>query len=673
MKKLVVLLLILVMTFSASSFLFGCNPPEAPTDEPVINENTEVLVYDGKKSDYKIVIPANADEYENFAKDELVTFFEQGTGVKLEVITDEGLTHNADNKYFSLGRTSLLSSANITISDTELGRDGYKLVSKDNTLYICGGGSYGTVYGVYKYLETALGWLPLAPDEIIVNTVPRLYLPDCDFKDVPDLEHRTGGHYVTAQNERLFAMRSRTYAGHGYGMFHSDIWGIWAHTHFSLMPLGTYSTLHPEWYSADKTQLCLSNTEMRAEMVESIKKRIIKNPDAELFMVGQEDTATFCNCEACTKNMEAIGDISGDVNGARSALMMDFINDIATKIDEWAKEAYPGRKILIGTFAYQRTEAPPAKKNEQGEYELYQIPNMLYDSVRDSEGNLKTRTVTYNTPKAKDNVFVLIAPIYADWASPINDPVHNASTKIILEGWHAASDKVAVWAYCNNFNMYLEYFDNINSWATNYQVYEDLGVFYVYDESGQSGKANMMFQTMMNYIKSQIMWENTQNVDDLITKFMKGYYKEAYEPMRKLFDLMRTYFTTRKQEMFEADGSYVGTGIWLGDANKAELKKDFWRLGVLEQLIAYCDEAHALIDNATYDDAGRETMHLRITQESLTPRLYMLQLFAADIEKTKYLNMVDEFEADMANLGIATVIKGKTVAQTTAQWRSSKM
>lgn len=670
MKRITSLILVLVILCGA--LLVGCDGcSEETVDHETINFS-DTYVYDGKKSDYKIVIPQEATDYEKFASEELVTFFEQGTGVKLEVITDEGLTHSAENKYFSLGRTTLLDSTDIEVTREELGRDGYKMVSKDNTLYICGGEGFGTVYGVYKFLEVSVGFLPLAPDEIIVNTVPRVYLPDCHFIDIPDLENRTGGHYVTAQNERLFAMRCRTYAGHGFSMFQGDIWGIWAHTHFSLLPLGTYADAHPEWYSSDRLQLCLSNTEMRAQMVESIKKRIISRPDAELFMVGQEDSAVFCTCSACTKNMEAIGELNDDVNGIRSALMMDFINDIATQIEEWRKETCPERTILIGTFAYQRTEAPPVRKTESGEYEMYTLPTTLYDSVRDENGDLKTRTVSYNSVQAKDNVFVLIAPIYADWASPINDPDHNSSAKIILEGWHVSSGKLAIWSYCNNFSMYLEYFDNINSWATNYQVYEDLGVFYVYDESGQSGKANMMWQVMMNYVKSQLMWENTQNVDELITKFMKGYYKEAYEPMRKLFDLIRNYFTTKKAEL-EAAGNYVGTGIWLGDANKAELKKDFWQLGVLEQMIEYVDQAHELIDQAVYNDADRETMHLRITQESLTPRMYMLQLFSSDIEKTTYLNMVDEFEADMASLGIATIINGKAVAQTTAEWRASKM
>lgn len=673
MKKITALLVALILICSA--LLVGCNGcnGDDPTGQTVVPD-TDIVVFDGKKSEYKIVIPENATEYETFASEELITFFEQATGVKLEVITDSGLTFSENDKYFSLGRTSLLASTDITVSVDELGNDGYKAIRKGNTLFICGGAGFGTIYGVYKFLEEAVGWLPLAPDEIIVHTVPRLYMPDFNLTDIPDLAYRTGGHYVTAQNERLFAMRSRTFAGHGYSMFQEDIWGIWAHTHFSLLPTGTHLEAHPEWYSPDARQLCLSNSEMRTAMVESIKKRVLSRTTSELYMVGQEDSATFCNCEACTANIEAIGDLNGTTNGANSALMMDFINDIATQIEEWRKETCPDRKILIGTFAYQRTEAPPVKKNEStGEYESFQIPATLKDSVKDSNGQLKNRSVSYNTVDSKDNVFVLIAPIYADWASPINDPDHNSSTKVILEGWHATSEKLALWTYCNNFSMTLEYFDNVNNIATNYKVYQDLGAFYLYDESGQSTKANMMFQTMMGYINSELMWDNQQSVDDLITNFINGYYKEAAVPMRKLFDSMRNYFTMKKTQWAEEEDNYVGTGIWLGDASKAELKKSFWQLGVLEQMIAYCDEAHAIIDKAPYTDAEKETMHLRITQESLTPRMYMLQLFASDIEKDTYLNMIDEFEADMSALGLSKIFGSKTLAQTTAEWRANKI
>jgi hypothetical protein len=90
-------------------------------------------------------------------------------------------------------------------------------------------------------------------------------------------------------------------------------------------------------------------------------------------------------------------------------------------------------------------------------------------------------------------------------------------------------------------------------------------------------------------------------------------------------------------------------------------------------MIAYCDEAHALIDQAPYTDAEKETMHLKITQESLTPRMYMLQLFASDIEKDTYLNMIDEFEADMSALGLSNIFSGKPLSQTTAEWRANKL
>lgn len=663
MKKLTTLLLALLMICSV--FLTACGNPEENVEntEPVV-EKTEILIYDGRKSDYKIVIPEDATEYEEFASSELVLFFEQATGVELEVITDKGLTFSENDKYFSLGRTTLLAGSGVTISYDELGNDGYKIVRKGNTLIMCGGSGFGTVYSVYGFLKKTVNYRALAPDEIIVDTAYKLYLLDFDWTDVPALAYRTGGHYVTMQSNTEFAMRSRTYAGHGYSMFQSDIWGLWSHTHFPLLPVATYKAAHPDWYSPDGTQLCLSNMEMRAEMVEVLKRLILSDTTEQLYMVGQQDTPTFCNCEACTYNVEAIG--------SNSALMMDFINDIAEDIEEWAKTACPDRHILIGTFAYQRTEGAPVKKNEEGVYELCTLPTVLKNSVRDENGEIQDRTVTNTSVKARDNVFVMIAPIYADWSEPINDPDYNTNYKAILEGWSIAADKIALWTYCNNFSMRLEYFDNFNTIATNYQIYEDLGAFYVYDESGQTAKANMMFQALSRYIISNISWDNDLNVENLIDEFIDGYYKEAAEPIKELFDLFRNYFRTRKAELGGTD-SHIGTGIWLGDASQAELKKSFWNIGVLEQMLALIDEAHAKIDAAVYSEEDRETMHLRITQESLTPRMYLLQLFSAEIESSEYFKMIDEFEADMASIGVDLIFSGKTLAQTTAEWRANKM
>ncbi len=666
MKRILCILLAIVI--SCSVFLVACDGcSEKPKYEEQTITRTDIVLFDGKKSEYKIVIPEKASEYETFAAEELVLFFEEATGVELEVIADTGLTHSEENKYFSIGQTSLLSGTDILISYEELGNDGYKLIRKGKSLYFCGGSGFGTVYAVYGFLKEAVGYTPLAPDEIIINKAYRLNMPDFNVTDIPAIAYRTGGHYVTNEGNKLFAMRSRTYAGHGLSMFQEDIWGTWSHTHFPLLPKATYEEAHPDWYSTDGTQLCLSNSEMRTEMVESIKRAILADSTSELYMIGQEDSNSFCICDACQANKDALG-------GRESALMMEFINDIAMRIDAWAKVEIPHRRILIGTFAYQMTEAPPVEDNDKdGVYQIIPVPSVLKDSVRGADGRITDRTTPVTSLKANDNVFVMIAPIYADWSTPLNDVTHNANAKTALEGWSVASDKLALWTYCNNFNMTLEYFDNVNMIATNYGIYEDMNAFYIYDESGQSVKGGMMFQIMMGYLNSELMWDNDLNVDQLIDTFMNGYYKEAAVPMRKLFDLMRTYFTTRKRQLSIEKNTHYGTGIWRADANKAELSKDFWNIGVLEQMISYIDEAYEAIDNAVYDAQDRETMKLRIMQESLTPRMYLLQLFAPQIETNTYLKMIEEFEADMSALGMSYIFSGKTLTETTNQWRNNKL
>ena len=59
------------------------------------------------KTSYKIVIPSKTSSDISVARDELIHFFKIATGIELECITDENLTHSKNNKYISLGKTKL--------------------------------------------------------------------------------------------------------------------------------------------------------------------------------------------------------------------------------------------------------------------------------------------------------------------------------------------------------------------------------------------------------------------------------------------------------------------------------------------------------------------------------------------------------------------------------------
>lgn len=641
MKKFLIILMAIIL---CSSFLCGCSSCSSSKEDGVeeqINATDITILNEDNTSPYKVVISSTATEWEQYALSELLTFYKQATGSVLPVITDTGLEFSEEDCYFSIGDTTIYRGSGVNADINDLGRDGYKLVRRGKTLIFIGGGGYGTIYSVYKFLEVSFGYCAYAFDEIAINKTSKLYLYDFNVTDKPDFDNRAGGYYVTYTNKE-FATRLRTLTSYGTRLFQNgNLWGSWAHTHFQYMPKAQYYETHRDWYSEDGEQLCLSNIDMRNQLIENLKAKILAMPDSELFMIGQEDKATFCACSNC----KAITEGQGIGN---SGLMMQFINYVADAIKEWQKTVCPERNIQIGTFAYQRTQNAPVVQDENGKY----VP--INESVI-----------------ARDNVFILIAPIYADWCSPINDKDHNLESYAMLEGWSACSNNLAVWGYCNNFDYNLEYFDNINTIATNYKVFSDLNVKYLFDESGGSVKQAFAFQSMMAFVHSQLMWDCEQNVEDLIDGFMKNYYKEAAEPMRNYFNLMRNYVTTRKVQLGEEKNSYYGTGIWLDSDEKSLLNSSFWRKSVLQQMINYLDEAYAKLDGANYFGEEKSSMLNRIDVEKLTPTMYLLELFASELNASEYLSMVDEFENKMIDLGITGIFRNESLAQTLKRWRSN--
>ena len=103
MKKLFIFALCALMIFG-SAFSTGCGGNESdketasvkPTkigDEPIsFEDGDEYLVKDGK-SDYKIVVSADATKVEKYAAEELQYFVEKSTAVKLPIATDGEVSH----------------------------------------------------------------------------------------------------------------------------------------------------------------------------------------------------------------------------------------------------------------------------------------------------------------------------------------------------------------------------------------------------------------------------------------------------------------------------------------------------------------------------------------------------------------------------------------------------
>lgn len=594
LSKIWKLALVVIMTIA----LTACKREseiEDPQDQKEFwpEETGRYILKDGI-TEYKIVISEQAGEKVMLAKNELVEFFKKATGITLETITDLDLTYNPEDKYISLGNTKLLQNSGIKISEEELTKDGYLLKTNGNLVFIAGPSDYSALYGTYKFMYFSFLFKVYADDEILFEKVKDIPLYAFDFQDAPNFEERQLGYYNTTQN-LLYSDRMRV-------RIHGDNWIYATHSHFRIMPKETYYKDHPDWYSKDGTQLCLTNEEMKAEFIKNLKVVISTHPNDKYILLGQEDSNTFCNCDNCQEAIKKYGTPSG--------VDMIFVNSVAEEIENWLAEVDPGRELLIGTFAYFKTLPAPATYNEE----------------------TKTWTANAEEVKARDNVFIFVAPLETNYSYSFLN-TKNSLIKNAFEGWSAITDKFAIWTYSANYFSYFTNFLNFSTQAQQYRELRDLGAFSVFD-LGPWDTATPTFDKLRIYVSSQLLWNADQNVDDLIDDFLRNYYKEAYPAMREYFDTTRTYLEYLRNRFGLDATCYV-------NYNKIE----YWPKKYLDKALEILDEALLLVEPLKEENPVLyEKLVNRINLESLSPRYFLLRFYQSSYTTSEQIAMIDEFE-----------------------------
>ena len=134
--------------------------------QPVVAESIDIAVR-GKTAAYTIVIPEKASAVEKYASEELQSFLEKVTGVKLPVATDEKpLPEKAillGETRFSLallnGRDGLcpVHGRDEARPSHSLGSDGFRLAVRPPHLVAYGSAKRGALYAAYEILETYAG------------------------------------------------------------------------------------------------------------------------------------------------------------------------------------------------------------------------------------------------------------------------------------------------------------------------------------------------------------------------------------------------------------------------------------------------------------------------------------------------------------------------------------
>ncbi len=470
-----------------------------PPRDPAYNVG-EIRIGDVSITEYKIVLPEDPAEAEQYAAEELIKYIELATGKTLEI------AESADKAIYIGGYPD---AAHID--------DGFDIKVVDGDLIISGSIPRGTLYGVYTFLEEYIGWRWFDPECIVVHVNDFIQIPvDLNDRQNPIFTSRAG-RWMNMKADRDFASKNKINANRDARPIDDDYLGglygtvFTGHTFSRLVSPQKYYAEHPEWFTEhselDKgnygaSQICLTNPEVLEVAIASLREILAANPTAKYVGVGQNDNQSYCICEDCYRIDE--------LEGSHAGSLLRFVNAIAEDIEK----DYPD--VIIQTFAYQYTRTPPQ----------ITVP--------------------------RENVQIMLCPIECCFYHALDDDSCRVNRSFMKDfaGWSEICDNIAIFDYSNNFDEYCTFYPNFDSLREDARVYAEHGVKNMFTDcqytvSGELGE-------LRSYLISKLYWDPYMTEEEYqyhMDDFLKGYYGEGWEAVR--------YYIDTAMQRVEEEGLHV--------------------------------------------------------------------------------------------------------------------
>lgn len=566
----------------------------------VNKESPMICIVSNKKSDYRIVIPVQPTDTEEYAAQELALYLKQATGAELSICKENEIAKG--DRFFSIGETKLLKDSGVAVDKSTLNKEGFYIITKDKNFYLNGANQRGILYSVYDFLEKFCGIRFLTEFSTHIPHTENLSVHEMKIVEVPFLSFRSLQADNTFSNP-AFSAKLRTSCvwtphtdakyGGGYA---DDLYQPNDHSFFDLMPPSKYFKDHPDWYNvADNTvywdtsmiengrgpsQLCLTNEGMIQEAVKNLKEWILSRPNAKYVMIGQNDMNPFCECPKCQESYRE--------NGGKSGTLLVFINRLAKEIEEWQKTACPDRDITIQTFAYQATLKPPVKY-ENG------VPVPFNKNVI-----------------PRKNVMIKIAIDRADFFKPLDDPRAKDGNLAFnsLKEWNALTNRLYMWDYTTNFFGFFVYFANLSVLKKNILIYKKYGIESILSQNSNQSKEHYQVQLKL-YLLSKLLWNPYRDEWAIIKEFNTLHFGADVEPyIAKVTDMFEKYY---KEKDFY--------GILHGGADY--LKAENMDPQLLWDTIDVFDKAIDVVEKSDRTPEEKTETITRILSYKITPQ-YML-------------------------------------------------
>lgn len=600
--------------------------------------------------DYTIVVPEVTSDYLRVAQSEFSYLFKKATGIDLRVINDTQLptkTHQAGTKYISLGETTLLKSTDIDHSVATLSKDGGRIVTKDDNIYIVGGYDSGTMFAVYTFMRITFNYECYTSTTIVIDeNVKNMKLKDYDVTDIPDFYSRSRGlgtanttiawdtydetnfiyrmGYHNTYNQKAFRMHAVIDDPENPGQMTIDPnrAAVSTTTDYILNKEKLMGT-HPDWFSTIGVQWCYTargNEEEFEKMTDAVTLCVTyalqtytpeEYPLRAVCSITHADNDNFCGCETCSEMKKKYGTHAGAV--------VRFLNVVSDKVTDWMNEPenaqYKRDDLLIEFFAYGPTMDAPAKKNSEGKYEP------IDESV-----------------KLRPNLCVYHANINGDYQRSVyaeeNDFVRDK-----IEAWQSLTDNFNWFLYTTNRRGFQYFYDSFDHYTSDgFQYYATVSRNHIYVESQTNNAMPSVWHNLKFYLVSRLSWDCTLDENVLMDNFFNAVYGPGAKPMREFFDAERAYCEIEYKEKSMASNwsiyNYVNTQC-------------DWPVNVLDSWIAKCDAALKAVEVFKYVNPEKYDMYSRnIEIEAISPLYIMLDRNTNNLSSPKRQGYIERLKAD---------------------------
>lgn len=554
--------------------------------------------------DVTIIIGADACETDAYAAQKLEYYLEKVTGADIAVATDDTAKSGAE---IVVGATA---RKQFDLSGYDNG--GYIIKSEGDTVYICGAGTRGTVYGVYGFLEKYCNCRWYRYDVISTPENADLALPtDADYSYKPFFEYTQTD--TNSSRDTEFSVAN----GHNGGVYvtlsaeqggNVSYIGSFAHTLTTqYCKSSQYFETNPEYFALHDgkrtpNQLCLTNPKtleiVTAEALAVVAANHDPSASVQILSLTQHDNQDYCECENC-KALDS-------ENGSHSGTMITFVNAVAKAIED---AGYTN--IAVDTFAYQYTRQAPTKV----------VP--------------------------RDNVIVRLCSIECCFGHTLDDAScqENAAFMADLKAWGEICNRIYIWDYVNNYRESVCIFPNFGVMQRNVQIFYENNAKGVYEEGNYYvAECDGEFDDLRTYLLQKLMQNPYVDIEKELDGYLEAVYGAGWKNIKEFLEIMTDHAVTDSKHL----------SIYQEASNTL--------YGMTNEDVARCDE----LWQAAMDEATTSAHFRNILQSRLSWRYWKCANKKGEFSRLQFpyvwMKAQDDLYNDMKAFGIVRLGEGNNRA-----------